>query len=183
MDAQSIVAGDGAEVLAILPERAARLGGVCFAERFIDGREFNLSILGDRKGPEVLPPAEILFEGFEDDRPRIVDYQAKWDETAWAYHHTPRHFDFNDSDRALLAALKETALGCWHHFGLSGYARVDFRVDRTGRPWVLEVNTNPCLAPDAGFAAALNRGGIDYSQAIGRILSDALPLSGRPGPD
>ncbi|MBI9086469.1 MAG: D-alanine--D-alanine ligase [Desulfobacterales bacterium] len=177
LDEQSIITGAGADVLAILPQRATRLGGACFAEHFIDGREFNLSILAGRKEPEVLPPAEILFEGYEDDRPRIVDYRAKWDETAWAYHHTPRSFDFDDSDRVLLAALKETALGCWRHFDLSGYARVDFRVDRAGRPWVLEVNANPCLSADAGFAAALNRGGIDYSQAIGRILADAFVVN------
>lgn len=181
LDEQSIVTG--ADVLAVLPARAARLGGACFAEHFIDGREFNLSILAGRKGPEVLPPAEILFEGFEDDRPRIVDYRAKWDENAWAYHHTPRSFDFEDADRTLLGVLKETALGCWRHFDLSGYARVDFRVDREGRPWVLEVNANPCLSADAGFAAALNRGGITDTEAIGRIIADACLPCGTPRSD
>jgi D-alanine-D-alanine ligase len=55
-------------------------------------------------------------------------------------------------------------------FGLRGYARVDFRVDEDGRPWILEINANPCLSPDAGFAAALERAGIGFDQAIQRIL-------------
>ncbi|TFG43584.1 MAG: D-alanine--D-alanine ligase, partial [Syntrophobacterales bacterium] len=50
---------------------------------------------------------------------------------------------------------------------------VDFRIDTAGRPWILEVNANPCLSPDAGFAAALDASGIPYAAAIDRILSDA----------
>ena len=70
--------------------------------------------------------------------------------------------------------MKAIAVDCWHTFGLRGYARVDFRVDAGGRPWVLEINTNPCLSPDAGFAAALERAGIAFDQAIERIVADAL---------
>lgn len=160
-------------MLALLDARARELGGSCFAEHFIDGREFNLSLLAGADGPEVLPPAEILFEGYSQAMPRIVDYRAKWDEAAYEYHHTPRRFDFDRSDTGLLERLETRALECWKHFGLNGYARVDFRVDPAGNPWVLEINTNPCLAPDAGFAAAVERSGIAYLEAIARILADA----------
>jgi D-alanine-D-alanine ligase len=51
---------------------------------------------------------------------------------------------------------------------------VDFRVDQKGQPWVLEINANPCLSPDAGFAAALEHAGIKYSEAIDDILRHAL---------
>jgi D-alanine-D-alanine ligase len=51
---------------------------------------------------------------------------------------------------------------------------VDFRVDAQGRPWILEVNANPCLSPDAGFAAALTHTGIEFTRAIERVLADAL---------
>ncbi len=165
-------------VFSLLKSRADGLGGVCFAERFVAGREFNLSLLAGPAGPEVLPPAEIIFEGFRDDMPRIVDYRAKWDATAFAYHHTPRRFDFATADDDLLKRLKALARQCWDHFDLRGYARVDFRVDDAGRLWVLEVNANPCLAPDAGFAAALERAAIPYNAAIERIVADGLAAIG-----
>jgi D-alanine-D-alanine ligase len=157
-----------------LEQRAVDLGGACFAERFIAGREFNLSLLAHPDGPQVLPPAEIIFEGYTPEMPRIVDYRAKWDQSAFEYHHTPRRFAFGPSDAGLLARLAALALRCWDHFGLRGYARVDFRVDDAGAPWVLEINANPCLAPDAGFAAALAQAGITYADAIGRIVAASL---------
>jgi D-alanine-D-alanine ligase len=157
---------------AALQTRAPSLGGACFAERFVAGREFNLSLLAGPRGPEVLRPAEILFEGYPPDALRIVGYRAKWDSDSYEYHHTPRRFDFPPEDAGLLDRLRTLALRCWHGFGLNGYARVDFRVDAEGRPWVLEVNANPCLSPDAGFAAALEATGVSYPEAIARIIAD-----------
>jgi D-alanine-D-alanine ligase len=193
LDENSIVkTADAKEIIAILNARSdkssasAKKDGVSgpaaqppsrpasslFAEAFVEGREFNLSILAGEAGPEVLPPAEIIFEGYSPEMPKIVDYRAKWDETAYAYHHTPRTFDFGADDRPLMETLKKLALDCWKCFDLTGYARVDFRVDKNGDPWVLEVNANPCLSPDAGFAAALRRAGISFEAAVGRILGD-----------
>lgn len=171
IDAGSLLTGLDEEALwTALAQRAPLLGGTCFAERFIDGREFNLSLLQGPGGPRLLPAAEIRFEGFAADQPRIVDYRAKWDPTAPQYHHTPRGFDFSDADRPLLNRLAALALQCWDLFDLRGYARVDFRVDDQGRPWVLEVNANACLAPDAGFAAALAQAGIAFDEAIDGIV-------------
>lgn len=163
---------DRKELRDFLKTRAVSLGGEAFGEVYVDGREFNLSILSGKNAPEVLPPAEIIFEGYTSDMPKIVDYKAKWDETAYAYHHTPRSFDFSAEDFPLLETLKKLAVDCWNCFGLKGYARVDFRVDGEGAPWVLEVNANPCLSPDAGFAAALERAGISFEAAVERILED-----------
>jgi len=157
-----------------LAERGRCLGRSCFAERFIDGREFNLSILAGPNGPEVLPPAEILFVDFPVDEPRIVHYAAKWEPEPPGYRNTPRRFDFPDSDRLLLKELTELTEACWHLFGIQGYARVDFRVAPDGSPWILEVNANPCLSPDAGFAAAVERAGHTFREAMGRIIADAL---------
>ncbi|MBI1917239.1 MAG: D-alanine--D-alanine ligase [Planctomycetes bacterium] len=156
-----------------LREWTVRWGRPCFAEHYVEGREFNLSVLAGKDRPEVLPPAEIDFSAFPDGKPRLVGYRAKWDAASFEYHHTPRRFDFPDADRALLERLAELACASWHLFGLRGYARVDFRVDGDGRPWVLEINSNPCLSPDAGFAAALDRAGIPFPQAVQRILDDA----------
>ncbi len=183
LDENSIVEDCRPEaVFPLLRSRADRLGGACFAERFIAGREFNLSLLAGPCGPDVLPPAEILFEGFSQAMPRIVDYRAKWDQDAFEYHHTPRRFDFNATVRRLLQRLKDLSIQCWRHFGLNGYARVDFRVDPAGQPWVLEINANPCLSPDAGFAAALERAGIAFDDAVSRIVADGL-AAGMSGDD
>lgn len=167
-----------AELRALFADRAARWGGDWFAERFVEGREFNLSILAGPGGAQVLPPAEILFEGFGPGAPRIVDWAAKWDEASHAYHNTPRSFDFPEPDRFLLAELSRLALAAWSAFSLRGWARVDFRVDETGNPWILEVNANPCLSPDAGFAAAAERAGIGFDEVIRSILADATPAGG-----
>jgi D-alanine-D-alanine ligase len=154
--------------------RAPFLGGVCFADAFIEGREFNLSLLGSPQGPQVLSPAEIIFEGYAAGQPRIVGYRAKWDVDSEEFRHTPRSFDFGARDNPLLAELQVLALQCWQFFGLRGYARVDFRVDERGRPWILEINANPCLSPDAGFAAALARAGIDFTRVVEWIVADGI---------
>lgn len=175
LDEAGILLGQGADgILGLLRLRSKGPGGPFFAEQFIDGREFNLSLLAGPDGPEVLPPAEILFEGYGEDRPRIVGYRAKWDDTSFEFHHTPRRFDFVPEDRDLLGAVGDLALACWEVFRLRGYARVDFRVDHSGQPWILEVNANPCLSPDAGFAAALIQAGVPFSEAVRRILEDSL---------
>jgi D-alanine-D-alanine ligase len=149
-------------------------GGDWFAEAFIDGREFNIALLDRGDGtPQVLPPAEIVFEGYAADKPRVVGYRAKWDEGSYEYQHTPRRFDFGAEDAGLLARLGEIAQTCWGVFGLRGHARVDFRVDSHGRAWVLEVNTNPCLSADAGFMAAAAMAGLTQRDVVGRLLAAA----------
>jgi D-alanine-D-alanine ligase len=173
LDDSNIVSGKTEEQLnAILKKRAANLGGACFAEAFIHGREFNISLIGGPDGPVVLPPAEIIFEGFEKGKPAIVGYKAKWEEESYEYENTPRTFEFTDMDQPLLFTLKSLALRCWNIFGLKGYARVDFRVDEAGQPWILEINCNPCLNPDGGFPAACNQSGLTYTEIIERIVNE-----------
>ena len=162
------------QICARLPQYAALLQSDCFAEAFIDGREFNLALLAEPQGPQVLPPAEIIFEGYPEGKLRIVGYRAKWEKDSYEYNHTPRRFEFPPQDDTLLMQLAQMARKCWNVFGLGGYARVDFRVDAGGRPWILEINTNPCLSPDAGFAAAVQKTGLTFTEAVQRILSDAI---------
>ena len=150
-----------------------KIGMACFAEAFIEGREFNISLLAGDEGPDVLPHAEILFDDYPSDKARVVDYRSKWVEDSFEYRHTPRCFDFPNEDKPLLHQLTDLSLRCWRVFGLRGYARVDFRIDKTGRPWVLEVNTNPCLSPDGGFFAAVERAGLSFNRAIEQIIKDA----------
>jgi D-alanine-D-alanine ligase len=175
MDEGSVVSpASGAELIEMLERRDAASGCEMFAEQYIEGREFNLSLIASGKDCETLPPAEIVFDGFPEGRPRIVDYRAKWDVDSFEYRHTVRSFGSAHADGPLHGLLREVAARCWKVFGLGGYARVDFRVDDEGRPWVLEVNANPCISPDAGFAAAAARAGLSYDDAVLRIVESAL---------
>jgi D-alanine-D-alanine ligase len=172
LDQDSVV--KGGDVARVIADRNARFGTDHFAEGFVEGREFNLSLLEERGRGSVLPIAEILFEDWREGRPRIVDYDAKWTSDSEAYIGTPRRFGLEKAEPALAADLEGLAKSCWDLFGLAGYARVDFRVDREGKPWILEVNVNPCLNPDAGFAAAAAQGGLSYRDLIFSII-DAAP--------
>lgn len=155
-----------------LESRLDQLGGEGFIERYIDGREFNLALLGHSESPQILPAAEVVFDGYDASKPKVVGWRAKWEDDSFEYHHTPRKFDFPPAEHELIERLHSIALDCWRLFDLRGHARVDFRVDDKGWPWVLEVNTNPCLSPDAGFTAALNQAGLTLADAARRILAD-----------
>lgn len=149
-----------------------KYGGEWFAERYIDGREFNISIIEQNGQPRVLPLAEMAFVDFPADKPKIVGYAAKWNSDAAEYHATQRRFPaLSGAERQ---TLQDVARRCWSLFGLRGYARVDVRLDRQGLPWVLEVNANPCLSRDAGFVAAALEAGIRYRQVIEMILHAAM---------
>jgi D-alanine-D-alanine ligase len=173
--ADSAVASTVEELRAEIRRRMAREGSDhLFVERYVEGREFNLALLAMDGGlPQGLPPAEIRFLGYPQEKPRFVGYNAKWDESSFEYRSTPRSFDFGSEDAPLLADLARLSAKCWEIFGLRGYARVDFRVDAGGRPWVLEVNTNPCLSPDAGFMAAAGRAGLSGDDVVRRIVEDS----------
>ncbi|MBN2243985.1 MAG: D-alanine--D-alanine ligase [Acidobacteria bacterium] len=161
------------EILTQAFEEKKKRFGDCFVESFIDGREFNLSLLEGKRGVQVLPPAEILFSKFPDGKPGIVGYSAKWEPGSFEYRCTPRNFDFPEDEASLLGELGEISRRCWDIFNLRGYARIDFRVDRHSRPWVIEINANPCISPDAGFVAAIRRAGLSYNRMIECILESA----------
>jgi len=176
LDEDSVIPEANREkLLTEMESRRESLGGACLAEAFIDGRELNLSLLAGENGPEVLPPAEIRFDAYPPGKVRIVGYRSKWEEGSFEFNNTPRSFEFSATDAPLIAHLKGLALQCWRSFNLQGYARVDFRVDREGRPWILEVNANPCLSPDAGFAAATLRADLSFPDVLQRIIRDIPP--------
>lgn len=168
MDEASVV--PGAEAPQAIAARNARWTTEHFAEAYVEGREFNVAMLGSDSGVEVLRIAEITFEDWKEGRPQIVDYEAKWAPDSEAYIATPRRFGLEESAPALAARLTLLAQASWILFGLSSYARIDFRVDAEGRPYILEINVNPCLSPDAGFAAAAGESGLAYEDMIGQIV-------------
>lgn len=150
----------------------AQHGGVWFAEEFVDGREFNVSVLEVDRKPRILPIAEMTFVDYPPGKPRIVGYAAKWDDAAPEYHATQR--SFSQLPSTVHDAIVEVVQKCWQAFNLRGYARIDLRMDAAGVPWVLEINANPCLSPDAGFTAAVIEAGMTPARAIEHIVSAAM---------
>lgn len=148
---------------------ASRFGGDWFAERYVEGREFNIALLDG----QVLPMAEMRFEQWPDAKPRIVGYDAKWEEDSAGWNGTVRAFGVEKDEPRLARRLKSACEQVWRLFALSGFARVDFRVAEDGTPLVLEINTNPCISPDAGFAAAAAEAGLSYDALIEVIVEAA----------
>ena len=165
------VADTSEELMQKLEQRKELKGGV-FIESYIDGREFNISVIADEGKPRVLPHAEIKFLNYPVGKPKVVGYKAKWNQDTFEYKNTQRTFEFPPSDEPLLTHLSKITEECWNAFSLHGYARVDFRVDKKNNPYVLEINTNPCISPDAGLAAAADQAGIGYASLIEKISQD-----------
>ena len=113
-----------------------------FAEAFIEGREFHLALLERISGVEVLPIAEIVFGGLEAHAPEIYGYDAKWTPDSAAYVGTLRRFGLEQQEPELAKMLRQFALATWTLFDFTGYARVDFRVDASGAPFIIDVNPN-----------------------------------------
>ena len=141
-------------------------------ESYIDGRELNVAIIGYRK-PIVLAISEIDFSGLHEGMHRIVSYDAKWMTGTVAYEGTkglcpaklPAHME---------AKLRDTALRAFHVVGCRDYARVDFRLAPDGEVYLLEVNPNPDISDDAGFARSARAYGLTFPEIIGRIVDSAL---------
>lgn len=167
-------------------ERGRRLtahfpGQPIVLEHFLPGREFNVALLEDAVGVEVLPVAEIEFVDFPPGTPLLVGYEAKWLTGSFEYEHTVRRFPSPEADRALLDGLAALARSAWWACSLAGYARVDLRLNESGRPQILEVNANPCLSADAGFMAAAGQAGLDAAAVVGRIVAAARRRATCPG--
>lgn len=146
-----------------------------FAEKFIEGREFSVSILGEDGKPNILTPLEVCFDGYEErNKVKILDYNAKWESASFEYQHAFSIPCCREEDSALLDSLRSIAEKCWTDFHLRGYARIDFRVDQEGNPWVIDINANPCLTPgESSFLKAAQKSGLDFQDVIRRICREA----------
>ncbi len=141
-----------------------------FVEKFIDGREMNIPMLSQGKEILILPPREVVFKNFPDDKPHIVGYDAKWSTETFEYNNTPLKFRFRSEEEKLIDKLIDISKKCWAVFELNGYVRIDFRIDKEGNPFVLEANANPCLAPDAGYMIAAKRMGLTIKDVVQNII-------------
>ncbi len=143
------------------------------AERDVEGREINVPIFGSGDSVEVLPLHEIDFAAMPADRPRIVSYAAKWDENHVDYVGT-KPVPLRDASPALIAEVERVAKAAWRAVDLRDYGRIDLRVDAHGTPWVIDVNPNPDISPDAGCARAALAAGMPYPKMVARIAELAL---------
>jgi D-alanine-D-alanine ligase len=137
-------------------------------EEYIDGREFNVAILGD----EVLPISEIEFH-LPPELPRIVTYEGKWVEGTVYYNSTVPKCPAV-LDNRLKKSIELLAYQAYKAMNCRDYTRVDVRIDSNKVPYVIEVNPNPDISMDSGFVRAASAAGISYSQLLSRIAGFAL---------
>jgi D-alanine-D-alanine ligase len=160
--AESSVVEDPVQLAAAL----AQVDRDALVQEFVAGRELNAALVGDA----VLPISEIRFSGAV----RVVTYAAKWaygspDDLA-TRPVCPARLPAGLRDRVL-----ELATAAWVAVGGRGYGRVDVRLDPDDRPWILEVNPNPDLAPGAGLARMAGAAGWGYDGLVRRIVGAARP--------
>src|SRR5579884_953449 len=138
-------------------------------EEYIDGREFNVSILGDK----AIAIGEVEFSGLPEGKPRVVSYRAKWDRESDEYKGTSTICPAN-LDRKTENRIRDIALKAFRAIGCRDYARVDMRMDSLRRIYVIEVNPNPDISPDSGFSRALKAAGLSYEAFVDRVIGFAL---------
>jgi D-alanine-D-alanine ligase len=150
--------------------------GKALVEEFIDGREFNITIIGNGGGCTTLPVSEIGYS-LPPGKPRILTFAAKWQPDSLYYKNTPVICPAR-IDNEQRKHTEETAVTAFRLLGCRGYARVDMRLDDTGQLYVIEVNPNPDISPGSGAARQAGAAGLSYTQFIKKIVQLALEQEG-----
>lgn len=141
-------------------------------ERFIEGRELNVSVMERDGEPLVLPISEVDFSLYPPGRPHIVDYDVKWHPGVLAGIQSPRRVPA-PLDATTQRRAEEAGCRAWKAFRCRGYARFDFRLGTDGQLYILEVNANPDISPMAGFPASLKAAGIPFPAFIAAMVAGA----------
>ncbi|HEY7191421.1 MAG TPA: ATP-grasp domain-containing protein [Vicinamibacterales bacterium] len=145
-----------------------KLGTAAIVEQYIDGREIYVGVVGNER-LQVLPPWEMSFDGLADSRWKIATERVKWS-TKYQKKHgimTDRAQVSDDERERLLRIAQRT----YRALDLSGYARVDLRMDSQGRAYVIEANPNPNLAYGEDFSESAEADGISYERLLERIIA------------
>jgi D-alanine-D-alanine ligase len=142
-------------------------------EEYIDGRELNVSVIGNGDQRRALPISEIDFSGMPDHLHKIVSYQAKWEPLHEAYHTTIPSCPA-DLPKAVTLRAQDIAMKATAALGTRDYARVDMRLNKKGELFILEVNPNPNLSEGTGIARSAEAAKIKFSQLLGNIVESAL---------
>ena len=153
------------------------VGTHAIAERYIDGRELYVGVLGNER-LQVFPVWEMHFQKMvEGDNWPIATERVKW-----SAKYQEKHGIATDKAKALPEGL-EIAIGkmakrVYRSLEISGYARIDMRLDEAGKVYVLEANPNPQIAYGEDFAESAEHAGLKYEALLDRIL--ALGLQWNP---
>lgn len=144
-------------------------------EKYIEGREINVAILEVKGSAKILPASEITFPKEFGQKYKIVDFESKWRPETPQYNHTPAICPANIPQK-LNRQLINLAGKVWKILDLKSYARVDFRIDKYGHPFILEVNVNPDIenSPEIGFPRAAGASGLNYKNLILTIVDSAM---------
>jgi D-alanine-D-alanine ligase len=142
-------------------------------ERYVDGRELYVGVIGTRR-LQVLPVWEMVFE--KPDAPRIATERVKWDPAYQKKHGIDTAVAKGLPD-ATVAQIQNLCRRVYRTLELSGYARIDLRLDGEGKLYVLEANPNPQLAEGEDFADSAKHAGLSYPALIQRLVN--LALEGR----
>ncbi len=151
--------------------------GHALVERYIAGREFNVGII-ELPDLQVLPLAEIVFSVSSELPWPIVTYQGKWSPTSNECLATPVRCPAM-VETELEARIRQAATAAYRFTGCHDYARIDLRVDAAGNVFVLEVNANPDVGPNAGLARMLRAAGIEYDDFARRLIETAVNRSAK----
>jgi D-alanine-D-alanine ligase len=149
-----------------------RVGTDAIVEEYVDGRELTVGVIGNAN-PTALPVWELVFARLPARSARIATTRAKFDD---AYR---RRLGIRSGRARRLAPeegarIRRLATRAYRALGLSGHARIDFRLPAGGGPQILEVNAAPDLARREDFAASARAAGISYPRLLERILALAL---------
>lgn len=153
----------------------ANWGGL-IVQQFVTGREINMAIVGRN----VLPPSEIDFSELPEGQPPVVSYAAKWETDTPEYQGT-RPICPAPLKPGLRQELLHVATRSWELMDGAGYARVDIRLADDSRAYVIDVNPNPDLSPDAGLARQAAAAGWSYRDLIERIVEEAFARAKEAG--
>jgi D-alanine-D-alanine ligase len=167
---------DGGRLVERVEYMHATYGAGVIAEEYVDGRELYVGVIGNSR-LDVLPIWELSFDDWPDGAPRIATERVKWN-AAYQKRRGIRSAAAAGLPGELAREIEGIARRTYRALGLSGCARIDLRLDRDGKVWVLEANANPDLASDEDFAQSALAAGIEYPALIQRILN--LALAWRP---
>ena len=150
----------------------ANIGTGALIERYIEGREFYVGVMGNGH-VHVLPVWELIMDKLPDDARRIATERVKWSR-AYQDKYGIRSEEARNLSEGKAAEIQHLAKRVYRALGLSGYARIDVRMDAAGSVYVLEANPNPQISHDEDFSDSAEKDGYPYKDLLQELLNIGL---------